>query len=442
MNDTNQVFPGINSKSSGSQSEGILTLILTSNSVSKQGVYRYVISPGEVVVIGRESGCQILLDSNKYAGVSRRHLEIKPIAVSSQLAWEICDLNSVNGTYVNGKRIEGTQILQSGDRILVGQNGPEFLFEQVPIPDTTPTPTAEKTSNPPVVKEVPIPISTPVPSPVSEKITPASIPVLNQGTGKCLWELNTEDNVRVLLPQTDGIHSIAFSANGETLAVGYTDKTIKLHSLATGEVIATFSGHRMPVNAIAFSLDNHFLATGSQDKTIKIWNIDTGTEIATLSGHKMSVNAVAFSPDRQSLASGSTDKTVKLWQLDTQEEIRTISEHKLSVNAVAFSPNGKLLASGSSDKTIKLWSCDPGEATQIISGLKSTVNFLIFSPDGKILASSSEDKTIKLWNLQTTTEIRTIAGYLWQVGAVAISRDGKLFASITENQTIKVWYLF
>ena len=34
-----------------------------------------------------------------------------------------------NGTYVNGKRLYKSEILQSGDRITLGENGPEFIIE-------------------------------------------------------------------------------------------------------------------------------------------------------------------------------------------------------------------------------------------------------------------------------------------------------------------------
>ena len=43
--------------------------------------------------------------------------------------WWVCDLNSSNGTYLNGKRLRGCRILMSGDRIVLGQNGPEYIFE-------------------------------------------------------------------------------------------------------------------------------------------------------------------------------------------------------------------------------------------------------------------------------------------------------------------------
>jgi RsiW-degrading membrane proteinase PrsW (M82 family) len=64
--------------------------------------------------------------------------------------WEICDLNSSNGTYVNGRRIKGCQKLTVGDHISLSKNGPEFLVEYIaPRQKTVITQTNQKneTSN-------------------------------------------------------------------------------------------------------------------------------------------------------------------------------------------------------------------------------------------------------------------------------------------------------
>ncbi|OUL37177.1 hypothetical protein BV372_03540, partial [Nostoc sp. T09] len=69
--------------------------------------------------------------------------------------------------------------------------------------------------------------------------------------------------------------------------------------------------------------DGQKLASGSGDNTIKIWDISTGKAIKTLTGHSSAVNSVVFSPDGQNLASGSDDKTIILWNLDFDDLLRS-----------------------------------------------------------------------------------------------------------------------
>lgn len=91
----------------------------------------YLLSEDREMVIGREPSCEIALEPTLYLSVSRRHLVIRPLSpmLDGTPLWEICDLNSANGTYINGQSLRGCHKLQIGDRIELGQNGPVFIFE-------------------------------------------------------------------------------------------------------------------------------------------------------------------------------------------------------------------------------------------------------------------------------------------------------------------------
>ena len=92
----------------------------------------YPLVPGRSAAIGRDLDCEISVDPLVYGAVSRRHAEIRPVTtLGMEARWWVCDLNSSNGTFVNGQRLVGCQVLQNGDRIVLGQNGPEYRFDQV-----------------------------------------------------------------------------------------------------------------------------------------------------------------------------------------------------------------------------------------------------------------------------------------------------------------------
>ncbi len=99
----------------------------------------YLLPTSKDAVIGRDPNCQVVFDAMMYRMVSRRHAVVRPISstADARYSWVICDLNSANGTYLNGKRLQGTQELQPGDRITLGYDGPELLFEYELIPQAT-----------------------------------------------------------------------------------------------------------------------------------------------------------------------------------------------------------------------------------------------------------------------------------------------------------------
>jgi WD40 repeat protein len=204
-------------------------------------------------------------------------------------------------------------------------------------------------------------------------------------------------------------------------------------------LLRTITGHAESVHSVAFSPDGQTLASGSGDDTIKLWNLVSGQELRTLTGHTDSVRSVAISPDGQTLASGSHDDTIKQWKLASGQEVRTLKEYTGFVLSVAFSPDGQTLASGGGDDTIKLWNLASGQELRILTWHTNEVSIVAFSPDGQTLASGSYDHTIKLWNLASGQEVRTLTGHTNEVSIVAFSPDGQTLASGSGDNTIKIW---
>ncbi|MEA5466597.1 NACHT and WD40 repeat domain-containing protein [Leptothoe sp. PORK10 BA2] len=197
------------------------------------------------------------------------------------------------------------------------------------------------------------------------------------------------------------VYSVAFSPDGEQLAIGDSKGSLQIWQVKTGQVVLICSGHSGAVRSVAFSPDGQRLASGSYDQTVKLWSAETGDCVSTLSGHANGVLSVAFSPDGQRLASGSYDQTVKLWSAETGDCVSTLSGHANGVWSVAFSPDGQRLASGSADQTVKLWSAETGDCVSTLSGHANTVLSVAFSPDGQRLASGSYDNMIRLWDVAT-----------------------------------------
>ncbi|MGE3671222.1 MAG: FHA domain-containing protein, partial [Polyangiaceae bacterium] len=71
------------------------------------------------VVIGRDPACAVHFDSDM---ISRRHARVESVAG----IYQVQDLGSTNGTYVNDRRVE-THRLQDGDRVGVGKILMKFL---------------------------------------------------------------------------------------------------------------------------------------------------------------------------------------------------------------------------------------------------------------------------------------------------------------------------
>jgi serine/threonine protein kinase/sugar lactone lactonase YvrE len=224
-----------------------------------------------------------------------------------------------------------------------------------------------------------------------------------------LWDVATH-RITAALANPSGLdaaaYSVAFSPDSKRLAVADGDNTY-LWDVATGRITATLAdpGDSGP-EAVAFSPDGKMMATGDKDGSSYLWDVSTGHIAATLTGPASikSAASIVFSPDGQTLATGETNGRTYLWDVATGQLAATLTDpHSQGVNSVAFSPDGQTLAAGDQDKSTYLWDVATGKMTATLTdpaaaGSSGGVWSVAFSPDGKILATSDEDTTY-LWNV-------------------------------------------
>ena len=123
--------------------------------------------------------------------------------------------------------------------------------------------------------------------------------------------MNRRGPQRISTRHTDLINALAFSPDGNTLASGSADKTIRLHDTDTGEFLHRFEGHEDSITALTYHPGGTYLASGSKDGTIRIWDPSNKKRLYIYKEHTDEVTALAFSLDSM-LASGSRDGTILL----------------------------------------------------------------------------------------------------------------------------------
>jgi WD40 repeat protein len=234
------------------------------------------------------------------------------------------------------------------------------------------------------------------------------------------------------------VSSVAFSPNGQMLASCSFDRTVKLWDVHSGECLRTFEGHTNWLWTVAFSSDGKTVASGGDDQTARLWNIATG-ESKILKDHQGWVWSVTFSPDDQFLATGSYDKTIRLWNVSTGKCLKILEGHENSVWSLAFSPDGQILASGSLDYTVKFWNVSSGECFNTLRGHSKEVRSIAFSADGQILASGSFDQTIRLWDACTGEHLKTLKGHTNGIRTLAFNTVNNTLASGDNYQVLKLW---
>lgn len=275
-----------------------------------------------------------------------------------------------------------------------------------------------------------------------------------------IWDMMTGEFKHTLTGYTSTILSLAFSPDNQTLAsssnLEVRDSTVKLWDVSSGKLQRHLEPSLLAcrVSSVAFSPDGQFLATGQIDTTIKIWHLATGKSRQTLRGHGWDVTSVNFSRDGRLLISGAMDGAVKVWDWSTGQLKHTFNRPKPSdfmaslvswfdssigpIWSVAIHPNGHLIASGGSDQGIRFWDLKTGQLTKTIAAHNGTVYTVAFSPDGETLASGGNDNQVSLWDVQTG-ELLCSLPHFGSVKSVAFSPNGKFLVSGSLDKTVKIW---
>ena len=209
------------------------------------------------------------------------------------------------------------------------------------------------------------------------------------------------------------VNAVTFSTDGQYVVCAAGEPGLfgeaRLWKVADGSLVKVFQGHKDSLYAVRLSPNGELLATGSYDSTIKLWNVGNGKETKTLEGHNGAVYDLAFRKDGKVLASASGDRTVKLWDVAAGVRLDTLKESLKDLYALAFSPDGTRVAAAGVDNRIRVWQVSETakEGTNPLLESKfaheTPVLRLAWSADGKTLISTGEDRLIKVWNAETMT---------------------------------------
>ena len=246
---------------------------------------------------------------------------------------------------------------------------------------------------------------------------------------RCLYRYSTA-------PAT--AYTLAISPDGQFLASGSDDTSIKVRSLTNGKIIRTLAGHWNSVSSLVFHPHKEVLVSGSWDRNVKVWRKEA--LIRDLSGHQAKINTVTISPDGQLIASGSQDGHIKIWHVNQLQPIHSWQGHEDWVNSLVFTPDSNHLISCSSDCTIKIWHVQTQELTHTFTQ-SDRVKCLALSCNGKFLITGSQDKFIYVIDLSTREFLHTLKEHWGEINSLAISQEGQTLVSAGLDETINIWHI-
>jgi WD40 repeat protein len=284
------------------------------------------------------------------------------------------------------------------------------------------------------------------------------------------WNIATGDVVQSYIyarPNSDtitnnlAVTSIAYSLDGEFLAVGYKNGAINY--FRSDQDNPTMQVENYPsVEDLIISPDKRFIyASNGSNAEIDIWNIQTAKKEKAPLINPTPISTMSMSPDQQYLLAGGSGNSVYLWDLfelkqvssfpnlgsmvtdldvsfdskyvaiglktgeikvfaipapsdysKTHVPMQSIKSYQFSVLGLSFAPDQLTIASGNIEEGLKFWDAQSGENVFSLDQSMRGINEIFFSSDGSWLASAHEDNVVRIWNVNEAKETYKFEGYL------------------------------
>jgi len=228
-----------------------------------------------------------------------------------------------------------------------------------------------------------------------------------------MWKIPSGQS-KIFQGHGDRVESAVILPDGKKSAVGYSDGSLRIFDLRSGEVLHNLSlfNNKAAICTIDARSDNQLIAAGSAEGEVAIVNNQNGKIVANFSSKKRqnnstnedeemesnSIESLIFStPETNQLISADVNGNLMVWDL---------ASHVAKVSTVLGTGLVKLVwwknyvLVATFDGLIRIVDHRTGNTIADCSGHLENVLDVSLSKDSKYLVSSSDDKTCRVYNME------------------------------------------
>lgn len=232
-----------------------------------------------------------------------------------------------------------------------------------------------------------------------------------------IWDTATNKLTKAINSTFDTIYGLSFSPDATRVAIGSSDKTVRVISIEDEKELVKFDNHGDWVFGTVFSTDGSHFVSCSRDTALKLVEVETGSFVDDVNSSNKGygeINAIARHPKADQVLSVGEDRIPRLYRMfrETRRDvgntdfnlIRAYEAQSGAIKSVAFSADGTKFAVGNSSGEARIYNVTDGKRLASIQGDTVSVFALAFHPNGSQLATGGFDGKIRIYDANSGTQ--------------------------------------
>ena len=198
----------------------------------------------------------------------------------------------------------------------------------------------------------------------------------------------------------------SMTAIDDILVACLENSPLTLFDLANGLQLRTLRSHPGVAICVDAAPNGQMVASGGSDRSLRLWDLESGECVQTLQGHAAFVSAVAWDPSSSRIVTASADGTLRVWDLDQGRCVQVLEGHRGPIRDLVITEDGRIALSAGQDGSIGVWDIVEGSNIRFLRGQSGAVTSVALV--GETVVGGGEDGTVRLWGLDTGDALRVM----------------------------------